>query len=327
MHLGTTEVSSPYLGENSGPLPSLSGAGRLAIDDEQRRRLGVPISSNNPTIRQRRLARTLRDLRNAAGLKHSDAAKALDCAESKMTRLENAQSGIRIVDLRLLLDLYGVKDAEKRAEIEKVAREARQKGWWTRYTNLVDSAYAAYVAVEWDASEIYNVETHLIPGLLQIPEYTQAVIRLQDPECPPEHIEIQLKVREERRKVLQRAKPLQLWVILSESILYHRVGSSKVMKEQLEFLLEASQETNIELQILPRENPMNACLFGPFVIMDFPTAVESPVAYTESTTGTVYYEEERDTERYTTLFRRLNVAASDVGRSRTLIKKALEEMV
>ncbi|MDT0267958.1 helix-turn-helix transcriptional regulator [Streptomyces sp. DSM 44915] len=287
----------------------------------------MPISSNNPTIRQRRLGRTLRDLRIAAGLKHSDAARVLACAESKMTRLENAQSGIRLVDLRLLLDAYGVTDPEKRAEIEKVSREARQKGWWTRYTNLVDSAYAAYVAVEWDASEIYNVETHLIPGLLQTPDYTKAVIRLQDPESPPEHMEIQLKVCEERRKVLQRAKPLQLWVILSESILYHRVGSPQVVKDQLQFLLEASQETNIELQILPRDNPMNACLFGPFVIMSFPTAIESPVAYTESTAGTVYYEEESDTERYKTLFRRLNVAASDVERSRTLINKALEEMV
>ncbi|RKN09623.1 helix-turn-helix domain-containing protein [Streptomyces radicis] len=287
----------------------------------------MPISSNNPTIRQRRLARTLRDLRIAAGLKHSDAARVLACAESKMTRLENAQSGIRLVDLRLLLDAYGVADPEQRAEIEKVSREARQKGWWTRYTNLVDSAYAAYVAVEWDAQEIYNVETHLIPGLLQTPEYTEAVIRLQAPDATPEEIQTQLKVREERRKVLGRATPLQLWVILSESILRHRVGSAEAMKRQLEFLLEASRETNIELQILPLESPMNACLFGPFVIMSFPTAIESPVAYTESTTGTVYYEEESDTERYKTLFRRLNVAASDVGKSRTLIKKALEEMV
>ncbi|MGW3569085.1 DUF5753 domain-containing protein, partial [Streptomyces sp. NPDC000941] len=230
-------------------------------------------------------------------------------------------------DLRTLLDAYGVEEPEKRAEIEKLSREARQKGWWTRYTNVVDSAYAAYVAVEWDASEIYNVETNLVPGLLQIPEYTEAVIRLQAPEATAEAIETQLKVREERRKVLRRATPLQLWVVLSESILHHHVGSPQVMRDQLDFLLTASRETNIELQILPRESPMNACLFGPFVIMSFPTAVESDVAYTESTTGTVYYEEPSDTEAYKKLFRRLNAAASDVGKSRTLIQKALEEMV
>lgn len=286
----------------------------------------MPIS-HNPTIRQRRLARTLRDLRVAAGLKHTDAASVLGCAESKMTRLENAQSGIRQLDLRALLDAYGVKDPEKRGEIEKLAREARQKGWWTRYTNAVDSAYAAYVAVEWDASEIYNVETSLVPGLLQIPEYSEAVFRLQVPDAISEAIDTQLKVREERRKVLHRATPLQLWVILSESILYHRVGGPQVMRCQLEFLLQASRETNIELQVLPRDNPMNACLFGPFVIMSFPAAAESEVAYTESTTGTVYYEESSDTEAYKTLFRRLNVAASNVEESRTLIQKALEEMV
>lgn len=283
-------------------------------------------NSNVPTIRQRRLARTLKDLRIAAGLKHSDAAKILGCAESKMTRIENALSGIRILDLRTLLDAYGIKDAAEREEIEKLAKNAKQKGWWVQYANAVDSAYAAYIAIEWDASEIYDVETNLIPGLLQTPAYTEAVIKVQNPEASTEHIEIQVKVREERRKVLAKETPTQLWVILSEAILKHRVGGTDVMREQLEALLAASEETNIELQVLPSDSPLNAALFGPFVIMSFPTSSELDVTYAELNKSTVYYEEASDTEKYKTLFRRLNVAACDVSKSRSLIRKALAEM-
>ncbi|MBP5867644.1 helix-turn-helix domain-containing protein [Streptomyces sp. LBUM 1485] len=285
----------------------------------------MPIT-HNPTIRQRRLARTLRDLRVAAGLKHSDAAETLGCAESKMTRIENAQSGIRLLDLRALLDAYGVSDKTQRAEIENLAKDARKKGWWAQYANAVDSAYAAYIAIEADSSEIYDVETNLIPGLLQTPAYTEAVIKVQNLDATQEHINIQLKVREERRKILTGDSPIQLWVILSEPILRHRVGEPHVMREQLEHLLTVSDEPNIELQILPTESPINAAVSSPFVIMSFPSVSESDVVYADLHKGTVYYEEPSDTEKYRTLFRRLNVEACDVAKSRALIRQAIEEM-
>lgn len=285
----------------------------------------MPINSN-PTIRQRRLARRLRELRTAAGLTHADAARVLESAESKVGRIENAQSGIRLPDLRALMDAYGVTDQAEREEIEQLSREARRKGWWSRYTNAVDSAYAAYVAVEWDAAELYNVETNLVPGLLQTPEYTRALIRLQVPDATEDHVQTQVKVRSERRKILARENPLHLWVIIAEGALHHRVGSREVMKAQLESLLEDSRLPNVQLQVLPREDPMNACLFGPFVIMSFPASGGTDIVYTESPTSTLYYEEEADVDAYTTLFRRLNMAAANVSTSRALIKDAVKEM-
>lgn len=285
----------------------------------------MPVN-NNPTIRQRRLARRLRDLRTAAGLTHTDVAKTLGSVESKVGRIENAQSGVRLPDLRALMDAYGVTDPDDRGEIELLAREAKKKGWWSRYANSVKADYASYVAIEWDAAELYNVETHLVPGLLQTPEYTRALIELQTPDATPEHVETQINVRRERRKLLTREEPLQLWVIISESALHHRVGSREVMKAQLEALLTDSRRANVQLQVLAREDPMNACLFGPFVIMSFPAATETDIIYTALPTSTLFYEESADVETYTTLFRRLNMAAENVTKSRALILNALNEM-
>ncbi|MFD7286053.1 helix-turn-helix domain-containing protein [Streptomyces sp. NPDC059863] len=305
-------------------LPSQSAGGTLDLREERGGGPNVPINSN-PTMRQRRLARRLRDLRTAAGLTHADASKVLGSAESKVGRIENAQSGIRLPDLRALMDAYGVTDPVERNDIELLSREAKQKGWWSRYANVVDSGYAAYVAVEWDASEIYNVETNLIPGLLQTPEYTKALIELQAPDATPEQVEVLISVRSERRTILTRENPLQLWVIISEGALRHRVGSSAVMKAQLEALVEDSRQANIQLQVLPDEDPMNACLFGPFVIMSFPASAETDIIYADSPTSTTYFEEPPEVETYTTLFRRLNMAAANVTKSRALILGAIKK--
>lgn len=286
----------------------------------------MPISTN-PTIRQRRLARTLRCLRTQAGLTHAQAAEVLDADKSKVGRIENAQSGLRLPDLRALLDLYGVTDPAERAEIERLAREAKQKGWWSRYSSTIAANYASYVAVEWDAAELYNVETSLVPGLLQVPEYTEAVIGLEMPDASRDFITNQINVRAERRKVLTREDPLQLWVIITESVLHHRVAESDVMRTQFEALIDASTQRNIELQVLPMDDPINACLYGPFVVMSFPGASETDVVYTDAPTSTIYYEEPAEIETYTTLFRRLNMAAANVNKSRAIIRDAIKELM
>jgi hypothetical protein len=71
---------------------------------------------------------------------------------------------------------------------------------------------------------------------------------------------------------------------------------------------------------------MNACLFGPFVINSFAPSAETDIIYTESPTSMVFYEESEDVDAYTTLFRRLNVAAASVSKSRALIRDALREV-
>lgn len=162
-----------------------------------------------------------------------------------------------------------------------------------------------------------------MPGLLQTPEYTRALIELQVPDATESHVDAQIDIRRERRKILTRDTPLQLWVVVAESVLHHRVGSGEVMKAQLQALVDDSRQSNVQLQVLPQDDPINACLFGPFVIMSFPNSAETDIIYTESPTSTLYYEETPDVETYTTLFRRLNMAAANVTKSRTLIKRAI----
>ncbi|MFJ8477644.1 helix-turn-helix domain-containing protein [Kitasatospora sp. NPDC094011] len=263
----------------------------------------MPVN-RNPTVRQRRLARTLKELRVAARMTMAQSARHLACAESKISRIEAAQSGIRLVDLRLLLDLYGVTDQATRSRLEDLARDGRLRGWWDRYSDALSPLYADYISLEADASDAYSVETFLIPGLLQTEDYTRAVVRAQIEDASVEQVEQLTKVRLERRSVLNRESPLRLWAVLSESVLRHQIGGRAVMREQLEYLVAMADQPNINIQVLPEESDVHAALFGPLVVLSFPESTETDVVYVDSLLSTLYIEEPAEVFKYSNLFRR-----------------------
>ncbi|MDY0812076.1 helix-turn-helix transcriptional regulator [Kitasatospora purpeofusca] len=280
----------------------------------------MPVN-RNPTVRQRRLARTLKEMRLAVGMTIAQSARQLACAESKISRIEAAQSGIRLVDLRLLLDLYGVMEQSKRSQLEDLSREGRLRGWWDRYSDTLSPLYADYISLEADASDAYSVETFLIPGLLQTEDYTRAVVRAQIEDASVEQVERLTKVRLERRSVLTREPPLRLWVVLSESALKHQIGGRAVMREQLDYLVTMADQPNINIQVLPEESDVHAALFGPLVILSFPESTETDVVYVDSLLSTLYIEEPGEVFNYSNLFRRALAEALPRKESIALIKR------
>jgi len=74
-----------------------------------------------------------------------------------------------VVDLRLLLDRYGLDDREHRAYLERLARESNKRGWWQDYGDTIPPYYTDFIGLEADASYIKTWEPTIIPGLLQTP--------------------------------------------------------------------------------------------------------------------------------------------------------------
>ncbi|MBT2365228.1 helix-turn-helix domain-containing protein [Streptomyces sp. ISL-10] len=282
----------------------------------------MPVN-RNPTVRQRRLGRMLREARGAAGKTIAQAAAELDCAESKISRIEAAQSGIRSLDLRALLDFYGVTDQTRRARFQDLARNGRERGWWSQYEGSLNSEYSDLIALEWDASDLYVVETALIPGLLQTPAYTEAVVRTQNPAKSDEDVAAQVKVRGQRRQTFARSTPLRLWAVITEAALKADLGKD-VMRDQLESLVSLARETNIQIQVLPSSAAINVALYGPFGILAFPEPVETDIVYRDDLMSIVYYEDPKQVEFYTALFRRLNSEALPVEQSLSIIKEHIK---
>ncbi|WP_254897047.1 helix-turn-helix transcriptional regulator [Amycolatopsis sp. Hca4] len=114
-----------------------------------------------PNYRRRQLGRTLRKLREAAGLSQEDAGRPLRFSTSKMSRIEQGYiPGYN--DFLALLDRYGII-ASDYDEYVRMFDYAKEKGWWHAF-GLSDRGF---VSVEAEASQIRTYQLGFVPGLMQ----------------------------------------------------------------------------------------------------------------------------------------------------------------
>src|SRR5262245_34702127 len=129
----------------------------------------------SPTARGRRLRNELKRLREGAGMTHAEVARLLEWSPSKVSRIETGQSRAQTGDVADMLDVYGVSDDAVRKALVQLAREARRRGWWTRYGDVLGSG--TYVGLETEAATIQTYEQQLVPGLLQTEGYARSFIQ------------------------------------------------------------------------------------------------------------------------------------------------------
>jgi transcriptional regulator with XRE-family HTH domain len=261
----------------------------------------------SPTIRRRRLAIELRRLREEAGLTIERVAEALECSDSKVSRVETAHVNPSPRDVRDMLELYGV-DAAQRDALVQLAREARQKGWWHKYRDY-EADQASYVGLEVAADSIYMYAAQVLPGLLQITEYARAVIRALMPDASPEEIEHRLELRIARQPLLTESDPPTLWAILDEAVLDRMVGGPGIMREQLNHLTEQAQLPNVTLQVLPYAAGQHAGMDGAFDILGFEEPGDPDVVHIENFTSQLYLERPDEVRRYLLVFDHLRALA------------------
>jgi hypothetical protein len=265
---------------------------------------------SSTTIRQRRLAVDLARLREAAGLDRDEAAGPMGWHSSKLYRIETGRSGIKLADVRRLLDLYGVKDEREREAVLTLARNAREKGWWTRYNDVFSGSY---VELEAEASKIQAFEPIFVPGLLQTQAYARAVIQ---GSLVASDIERRVAARMERQKLLEGDDPALLWAIIDEQALTRPVGGPAVMREQIDTLIQAQERANVEVQVLRTAVGAHPGLSGAFTMMQFPhPEFFGPVVHLETATDGLYLEEPEEVGRYTLIFDHLRAIALGFGES------------
>ena len=283
------------------------------------------MARRNPTVRERRLARTLRQLRDNAGLTIEEVAEKLELSASTVSRMETAQVGVRARDLRDLLDTYGVTGAE-RDQLLQIARERRQQYWWREYKDLPNIAVAG---LEADASTIWQYSTQLVPGLLQTDSYARAVLEAIRLDAKPGDIERRLELRLHRQALLTSENAPEYWVVLDEAVARRQVGGPATMAEQLLQLIEVAKLPNVTLQLLPFDSGEHAGMDGEFTLYHYRESADPDVVYIENTGSDLYLEAPEVTRRYNKIFDHLRAAAQNPGESiRTLggIQSQLEQL-
>jgi transcriptional regulator with XRE-family HTH domain len=276
----------------------------------------------SPTVRRRRLGLELRRLREQAGMTCEEVGRHQDCSGPRISRIETGHIGIRPGEVRELLDLYGVTDEAARDALVSIARDARKRGWWRDYSDVLPAWFEARVGLEAEATTLKVYETHLVPGLLQTHDYARAVLKAGQPLARPEEIERQVELRLDRQRLLGRDDPPHLWIVLSEAVLRIRVGGVQVLHAQLKHLEDVSELPHVTIQILPFGSDAHGTTQGPCSILVFPEPADPDVVYLEYLTGCLFLEREEEVASYALAFEHLQVEALGAARSLELIRQA-----
>jgi transcriptional regulator with XRE-family HTH domain len=279
----------------------------------------------SPSVRGRRVAAELARLREAAGLSREDVAERQGWSVSKVWRIETGRSRAHHGDVADLLDLFSVSGSERDALI-KLAREARRRGWWHSYADVLAEGFDTYVDLEIQASSIRTYEAQLVPGLLQTEAYARAVLSAAWVTAEQGEIDRRAAVRMRRQEMIaSKQDGPQLWAVLDEAVLRRPVGGVDVMHEQLGRLIEAGGQPNVTLQVLPYRVGAHAAMLGAFVILGF-AEPDRPVVYLETDTSSLYLEEEAEIDRYVLVFDHLRAAALSPKESAAFVSQVRGEL-
>lgn len=283
------------------------------------------MAASRPTVRRRRLAALLVDLRERAGKTPEMAAERIGCHRTKINRIENARLGVSLGELRDLLTFYGVEDAAQVEEAVALAQRSREPGWVQR-AGLARPSYADFIDYERTADYIRSFQNSLIAGLLQTPDYAKAVLSTSPSTLEQDEVEALVTARIKRQEVLQRPEPPRMCVIEGESALRLQVGGAQVMRKQLEHLMTMAERPSVEVQVIPDTAGAHAGLAGSFVLFGFPNPSFSEVVCVEHRTGTLYMETPEETGEYTLIFDSLRSIALSPRDSLDLIAKVRQEL-
>ncbi len=233
------------------------------------------------TIAKLRLARRLMELRVDAGYTANHVCDMLNWGRGKVGRFEaNQWKRPEMSDIRDLLRFYEADDALTR-EIEELAMRARVRPWWRDYQDIFENEFPGFEA---DSTRIRVFFPLVIPGLLQTPDYIDALMRSSGK--PPAWRRRATEARLRRQQILERDKSTMpvLQAVIAEASLLYRWGSRAERQGQLLHLADMGQRPGIQLHLQRFADGPPPGLFSAVQVFDY-DGDQSSLVFTETDHG------------------------------------------
>ncbi|MEU0738275.1 helix-turn-helix transcriptional regulator [Streptomyces sp. NPDC006134] len=279
-------------------------------------------AGGRPTVRSRRLGTALRQFRQAAKLDQLQAAEIIAASQARISRLESGHVTARVIEVRLLLDAYGVTDPEVRAKLEDLAKHSKKRGWWLEHAEHLRPDYLDHIALEDDATYIQEWQQALVPGLLQTPAYTEAVIQTSPTYMAPDRVARMIEVRQARQAKIEEGGATYS-VIIWEAVITHPLVSAEVHREQLSAILAVGKRKNVTVQVLPFSVGALATVTSAFSTFSFDSEPAVQAVALENLRGTSVLEDPDDLVAYANMYDLLRSSALAPDASAKLIRNAL----
>ncbi len=286
---------------------------------------GLVGARSGPTALRIALGAQLRRLREASNLTTAEAAEAIRATHSKISRLERGRTAARQRDVADLLTLYGVTDEAERGGLLILARQAGAQGWWQQYSDILPKWLELYIGLEKAASIIRTYEVQFVHGLMQTEDYARAVILISNAHAPAAEIDRRVSIRMERQRLLTQPGAPDLWAVLDEAALRRAPDGPKVMRAQLEHLLQIADLPNVTIQVVPFHVGPHAAAGGPFTILRFPEPDLPDLVYLEQLNSALYLDQPDDVLDYLTVMNQLCVQAETGAASKDMLSALLKQ--
>ncbi|MFB9690776.1 helix-turn-helix domain-containing protein [Amycolatopsis plumensis] len=267
----------------------------------------------------------IREAREALQLTQKDVADALDWSLSKLNRIEGGQVGLSITDLKALLLHYGITDRDRVETYVQMAKAGRQPGWWDKYKRTSSPEFVKFLGLEAAAVILRQYQLHLVPGLLQVPEYTRSLVKSGDPAIAKRMVDL----RAERRQRLDEELDFEHFFILDESVLHRRITDAHGWRIQLRHLKEIAQKRNVTLRILPYQAGWIDGMQSSFELLQLSEQEDDLFLNLEQPNGDLFFDDVTGAVKaaeFIQIFYKLEAAALPAEETPALIDRMLERL-
>ena len=289
-------------------------------------------SGHGPTALRMLLGSQLRGLREAAGISREAAGYEIRASRSKISRLELGRVSCKERDVAALLTMYGVREGRQRDAVLALARQANERGWWSRYGDVLPDWFEEYIGLEGAASLIRTYELQFVPGLFQTEDYARAVVRLGYPDASAEEVDRRVALRMMRQRQFAASSASgasdapRLWAVVDETALRRHLGGVKVMRAQLDRLIKLAAWPMVTLQVMPFRHGGHAAAGGPFSILRFAEPDLPDIVYLEQLTSALYLDKREDVDHYLAVMDRLFAEAEPPEASAAFLRMVRREL-
>ena len=278
--------------------------------------------TNQISARTRGLGIELRELRANARLNTREAAKRVGImSPATLNRIELGTKAPSPEEVSALLVVYNVGGVE-RSRLLDLAKETTVSGWWCSTHHGHSKHVNALINFESTAKRITNFQQSFIPGLLQVPDYTRAMMTCFD--VPEDECERRVAQRVSRQVFLSRPEGPSYLAIIDEAALRRIVGGFDVMVQQVRHVAVLARRQNITIQVIPFSRGGHQGMLGSFAHLEFTNA--PPIVFIEHRQPSVFLDQHKDTTLFQHMIDALREAALTPGDSMDFLTAVATEL-
>ncbi|AJC58112.1 helix-turn-helix transcriptional regulator [Streptomyces sp. 769] len=200
------------------------------------------------------LGRRLRRLRETAELSQRALAERVGYPHTYLSRVERGEQ-LPSEALAQALDDYFSTDGLL-MELLDMAQDS-----------LIANYSREFVAKEREAIRIQVFTSSTMPGLLQTEDYTRECYRMDPTAETLNELDARVAARMKRQRIFNTSPSPRYWAIMDEAVLKRPTSDRRIMREQLQHILQMAENPHITIQVLPFGRALHTMMGGSLTLL------------------------------------------------------------